>query len=357
MASRQRSGGFTLVELLVVIAIIGVLVALLLPAVQAAREAARRTQCVNQIKQIMLSMVNHEAALGAFPSGGIEPWPRIEDYSSGGRPFGPEKQGLGWTFQVLPYLESGNITNLQTSAQVEAVNPPGFNCPSRRGPTQALRISDTSANFPYLCDYAAAVPFPSRSQLNVPNGIAHPFFKETNGSTLACRSATSRFWGVKSGGLAHAPFKSADSLGASYSGFWGVIVRSNYCAKCDPAEQTTGFYTKISYNRLTDGSSNTLVVGEKSVEPSLYDVGDWHDDKGFSGGWDPDALRVSYCPMGPDKDTDEDIGWRMGSAHSSGMNTGFADGSCHMITYDVDPEMFNSLCHRDDGEIVDLDSL
>ena len=80
-ASRPSSG-FTLVELLVVIAIIGVLVALLLPAVQAAREAARRSQCVNNVKQMMLGMQNHESAKKAFPSGGVAPWPYIEDFLS-----------------------------------------------------------------------------------------------------------------------------------------------------------------------------------------------------------------------------------------------------------------------------------
>ena len=100
----RRTSAFTLVELLVVIAIIGVLVALLLPAVQAAREAARRNQCKNNIKQIMLSMHNHESAKKAFPSGGNVPWPILENYLSGpgGSPYGPAKQGLTWTYQLLP---------------------------------------------------------------------------------------------------------------------------------------------------------------------------------------------------------------------------------------------------------------
>jgi prepilin-type N-terminal cleavage/methylation domain-containing protein len=117
--SRSRRG-FTLVELLVVIAIIGVLVALLLPAVQAAREAARRSQCMNQVKQIMLSMHNHESALRAFPSGGIHPWPRIEDYLNGpgGAPYGPDKQGLTWGFQILPYLEGQAVHNIRNVEQM-----------------------------------------------------------------------------------------------------------------------------------------------------------------------------------------------------------------------------------------------
>ena len=88
----QRRTGFTLVELLVVIAIIGILVALLLPAIQAAREAARRTQCSNNLKQFGLAVLNHESAQRCYPTGGVAPWPKIENYSSGGRPLAPKNK-------------------------------------------------------------------------------------------------------------------------------------------------------------------------------------------------------------------------------------------------------------------------
>lgn len=364
LRTRITISGFTLVELLVVIAIIGVLIALLLPAVQAAREAARRTQCVNNMKQIMLSMLNHESARQAFPSGGISPWPKLEDYLTvpGGSPYGPEKQGLGWAFQLMPYLEGQAIHGLKTAEAVEDTYAPMFNCPSKRGPTRWSNVSFSSSKSPYLMDYAAAVPLQSRAQYGIPQGIENPLYRYNNTfkDTAACSSET--FWGAYSNGPIFGDgMKSVQDLGPTFYGFWGVVVRSNLCVNCpgQGSRMTTGFYQRISFAQIEDGSSNTLVVGEKRLEPSLYDVGDWHDDRGWTGGWDPDILRSTACQIGPDEDTDDGrlAGFRFGSAHASVMNAGFADGSVRSINFDIDLELFNSLGHRSDGVIVDGESL
>ena len=130
--------GFTLVELLVVIAIIGILVALLLPAVQAAREAARRTQCKNQLKQIGLAILNHANTLRVFPTGGAGFHPDIANYVVNGKPLGPDKQGLGWGYQILPYLEEGALQGLTTQIQLQAAGVTLYVCPSRRSPTTGV---------------------------------------------------------------------------------------------------------------------------------------------------------------------------------------------------------------------------
>jgi prepilin-type N-terminal cleavage/methylation domain-containing protein len=371
----RRSAAFTLVELLVVIAIIGVLVALLLPAVQAAREAARRTQCVNNVKQMMLGMQNHESAKRAFPSGGVSPWPHIEDFLTdskpgvansnvSGTPLGPDKQGLSWAFQILPYLEGQGLYNLKTTAQVESASVSMYHCPSRRPPTRYLGVGAI------LMDYAAAVPFRTVGELGpaVYNAAMQP---SPDGGTKACGAA--QMWSAASGGprfqvstdstpdinkKTAAGNTTAGTLGASYAPSMGVIVRSDYCALCDDQKRRTGFYTRVSFNQILDGSSNTMVVCEKKLTPSLYDVGDWHDDKGWSDGWDPDTIRTTVCiPGADDESTGSAEAYKFGSAHAAGMNAGFADSSVRTIGYDVDVEVFNFLGHRADEQSIDAGTL
>src|SRR6478736_2966650 len=134
--------GFTLVELLVVIAIIGILVALLLPAIQAARESGRRAQCQNHLKQIGLAMHNHISSLSVFPTGGDGYNPDIRNYLTGtdvnnpanstGVPNGPNQQGLGWGYQLLPYLEEDALKGITTMGRLASAKVALYFCPSRR---------------------------------------------------------------------------------------------------------------------------------------------------------------------------------------------------------------------------------
>jgi prepilin-type N-terminal cleavage/methylation domain-containing protein len=366
--------GFTLVELLVVIAIIGVLVALLLPAVQAAREAARRTQCVNQVKQIMLSMHNHESALRGFPSGGSSTWPVLNYYlvSPGGAPFGPDKQGLSWAFQILPYLEGQQVYRINDQVQLQETPVPMYNCPSRRGPTRHVTAES------YLMDYAAAVPGRTRSEMIPPldQDDPNPHVQISGFDYVGCDRSTlghNEYWGAHLPfGPIHAPDFSIARTRATleklgkYYGFWGVIVRGDLVVKSNsPGDQIiTGFYERISFAQIPDGASNTMVLGEKLLQPSEYDTGSiGGDDRGWSDGWDIDTLRSTKCMVKGDHEmslAEQGTGhpdYRFGSAHPQTLNVGFADASVQTIRFDIDPELFNKLAHRADGEVADLGTL
>jgi len=354
----DRRPGFTLVELLVVIAIIGILVALLLPAVQAAREAARRTQCTNQIKQMMLAMHNLESAKKAFPSGGIAPYAAIENYLSDsktnptnpkGSPLGPDRQGLSWAYQILPYLEEAAVYDLRNTDQLQKMVISAYHCPSKRGPTRHP-VLDTE-----LMDYAAAVPARPRSKLGVSPTGNYPYINDdATWGTTGC--GVLEFWSIVGG---YYRFENPDLQGRpanllttkAYVGHMGVIGRSDYCATCTPDKQIIGWYKRISFPQIIDGSSKTMVLGEKRLNPDLYDTGDWHDDYGWKEGWDPDTLRSTICLFGPDtNDLSKGFGYNFGAAHPGAMNAGFADGSVTAIKYDIDRELFNRIGHRSDGE-------
>ncbi len=131
--SVRTTRAFTLVELLVVITIIGILISLLLPAVQSAREAARKMQCGNNLKQFGLAAHNHLSAQGMFPSGGDRHW--VPRTMVGGVPAIAPKQAYGWCYQILPYIEQASLWANEDSTIVCSSPIPSINCPTRRRAT------------------------------------------------------------------------------------------------------------------------------------------------------------------------------------------------------------------------------
>jgi len=378
--SHPRRCGFTLVELLVVIAIIGVLVALLLPAIQAAREAARRTTCMNQVRQMGIALNNHVNAFNVFPTGGNVPNPAIQDYQSGtlnspGAPNATNKQGLGAFYQMLPFLEQNAVKNIRTQAQLQSTIIPLYNCPSRRPATN----KNGSATGAQLTDYATAQP-----------------------ATLPCGSSSYdplTAWPMVSGSSAQKGIRSywcgeTPTQGGSWgtdpdrhANYGGVIVRTPYriisgATATAPArgELVPGFPTAVKPGQVTDGLSNTLVISEKVVRSDLYEGqaapdpggGGVSDDRGWADGWDPDCVRFTGVPPISDDDTaicrNSDstiqrtcIGFGgevpvlfFGSAHSGGVSAVYADASGHFINFDVDHLVFNALGTRAGEETVGL---
>jgi prepilin-type N-terminal cleavage/methylation domain-containing protein len=353
--SSARHRGFTLVELLVVIAIIGILVALLLPAIQAAREAARRSQCQNNLKQIGLAILNHENSRSVFPTGGGDIWPYIEHYLADtetvsdptkrrGPPNGPERQGLSWAYQILPYLEEGALRDLTTQARLNDALVTIYFCPSRRAPRRVQDAAAGQSASQWGLDYAAIVPArddPATPEFDaVLNDIP---------SFYGCKNCNTKLSLLSS---AHKPLVA------------GIIVRTPcYLGPIPSCLPNPNMLPPTKAQQITDGLSKTLMISEKRLKPSLYDVGDWCDDRGWTDGWDPDTVRTTSFPFGKDRDdtpgTDEhDTLCRgIGAAHSAGVHAAFGDGTVRTISYDVSIAVLNRFVHRSDGSSVDESTL
>ena len=354
---------FTLVELLVVIAIIGVLVALLLPAVQAAREAARRTQCKNNLKQLGLACQNFHDTHTFFPLGGTEN--RVYLSFTNGKADGPRNQFLGWPYQLLAFIEDGNAKrnaeaagaasgSVQGTAALQDHAVPLYNCPSRRGPTKGADVDTNTQKASYLIDYAGAIGGIPRSE---DDAKYTSYMAEMNAyrgnstATVAQMTKSDLFWGCEGCGsglpgqgdpvVIRGIIQRSDSQGEGFRAGWGMTV---------------------SFRQIPDGASNTMLIGEKRLVPSKYPTGEWHDDRGWIDGWDPDTMRSTMFPVQADSEEEDRnqtnmLPYSFGSAHSGGINCVFADGSVQTISYEIDPDTFIYLGNRDDGQAVNLSNL
>jgi prepilin-type N-terminal cleavage/methylation domain-containing protein/prepilin-type processing-associated H-X9-DG protein len=312
--------GFTLVELLVVIAIIGVLVALLLPAVQAARESARRTQCSNHLKQIGIAFHNHADTYGHFPTGGWG-WSYVGDPDGG---FGENQPG-GWTYNILPFIEQqalreigiGQAGPLKQAELARLVGTPikFYNCPSRR-PAKLYPI--LPANQPLN---AASVSAGAKTDYSVNVGDGNN--ERSAGSPTEAPVGNTAYTGIHH-------------------------MRS-----------------KIKMGEVTDGLSNTFMVGEKYLHPTQYMTGvDAADNENLYVGFDNDHCRstdVTQTQSNPDlfryfpprKDSKAYSGLHVfGSAHPGGFNMVMCDGSVRNIHYEIERLSYKHLGNRMDGEVI-----
>jgi prepilin-type N-terminal cleavage/methylation domain-containing protein/prepilin-type processing-associated H-X9-DG protein len=308
---RGRSA-FTLIELLVVIAIIAVLIGLLLPAVQKIREAANSASCRNNLKQIGLAFHNHHDQYGFFPGGG-DLWSTPPTYVNGvpevGRP-----QQAGWGFQILPFIEADNVwrggqaTN-DVGRVLVAIGTPNklFFCPSRRGPMTVVYTEDLGP------EYFGNFPEPQPDQA----------------ITALCDYAASNLENT------------------------GVVVRTSGDVQYGPRP-----LANVRIADVTDGTSNTLLAGDKRMNRRLLGQWQFDDSEGYTAGFDEDTLRFTNQPPAPDHNgmvvNGEEVNGQklFGSSHPSGINTVFADGSVHFISYGIDPTVFSRLGHKSDGQVI-----
>jgi prepilin-type processing-associated H-X9-DG protein len=305
--------GNSLVELLIVLAIIAILAALLLPAVQAARESARLVQCKNHLKQLGLAMENHVGVYHRYPSNG---WGHLW-IGNPDRGTGKEQPG-GWVYNLLPFLEQTRLREMglglpedQQHAELTRlvqVPLPVMTCPTRATPS----LSPAAPCWPpHNADW---VSFIAKNDYAVNCG---DFFTDD------------QVWG--------GPNTLADGDAGLYP--W-----------TDPSKVTGVCFqrSEIRPAMVLDGLSQTYLIGEKYVSRGNYET---YSDEGYNQsmyhGSSLDLTRWVF--QTPRQDAEEEDYYRFGSPHPAGCQFVFCDGSVRLIGYHIDAEVHRRLGHRRDG--------
>ncbi len=323
--------GFTLVELLVVITIIGILIALLLPAVQAAREAARRLQCCNHLKQLALGCLSHEETHEFFPTGGWgSEWAPDPDQG-----FTKDQPG-SWLFVVLPYIEQDNVFNL-------AAGDPGWPVPASKSAKIAQTMQTVIPTF--YC--------PSRRQ---PLASPSPRWRPGYWRNMPGQAPPTLCHNDYAANLGSLGLRGMQPVSTTYNDAKDDdIGPPRYFPTARNWNGVSFVRSEISMAQVSDGTSNTFLIGEKYIDPDHYMTGvDFGDDEGAFGGISADSHRGAAPDLPPMQDTPGTMYyWAFGSAHAVGFHMAMCDGSVHMIGYQIDPQVYGWLGGRNDGMVID----
>ena len=352
----RRHRGFTLVELLVVIAIIGILVALLLPAVQSAREAARRTQCKSNLRQVGLACLTHESAQRSFPAGGWGfAWVGDPDMGTG------EKQPGGWIFAIAPFIEEAAIAQVGSGVpggimaavtpKKEAIaaqmkHPIGvFICPSRRA-VLAYPAIDPDTNQPIQPPW---------------NAVAPPVYAKSD--YAANGGGSSVGLGKGPDARCYQQYPNCNNLGDG----WVWDSNSAY----QQWDGIVGYRRGAELRQISDGASKTLLAAEKYLSTDMYTNG-LHDadNNSMYTGWDWDTVRWGGSIGFPTDDPDalanpgqvpiqdqksnprgntQNFVKHFGGPHSV-LNAVGCDGASPTISFEIDPWVWNAYVRRNGGK-------
>lgn len=327
-----RNRGFTLIELLVVIAIIGILIGMLLPAVQSVRAAARRTQCLNNLRQIAVGCSNFHSTFQAFPPARLGPLEGSTE-SFTGQPVGY----ASWFVRILPYVEQDNLhkewdlksefDSQNTTARSTPV--PLYLCPERRDATEAVgEPQEVTITLPCGC----------------PGGV-----RIVEGGALGDYAANA---GDLSPGAIGAPTDFYQPGQGT-----GVMFTARTIGSLDTGP--LGWADKISAERIRDGASNTILVGE-AHKPVEYLKLPPYDAPIYSGYEFPSIARIGGhgVPISRNRyDTSPTSFFQWGSWHAAVCQFAMADGSTRSLATFVDPETLRRLCCREDGQPIDFSML
>jgi prepilin-type processing-associated H-X9-DG protein len=336
--SQRRRPAFTLVELLMVVAICNILLALLFPAVQSARESANRLECANHLKQIGLAWQMHHDAHRHFPTGGWG-WLWTGDPNRG---YGEQQPGA-WAFNILPYVDEQSLHDIGlgmfdtasskafSTANIQRLSTPVplLYCPSRRAVALYPNVQwHPAAN--NCGDLTAMARGDYAANVGNPNTPVDPVncsqsFVQCNGGPPSLAAADNGSWSQWANGTA----------------FNGVSFQRS----------------TIALRNVTDGTSYTAMVGENYINPNHYETGTFgSDNESIYAGFDDDLYKTTGFGPLQDTPTNSDL-FRFGSAHSSAFNMSFCDGSVRQINYEIDDGVFSAFGSRNGGEIIDASML
>lgn len=328
---KHRHAAFTLVELLVVIAIIGILVSLTLPAIQSARESGRRTQCKNNLQQIVKGAQSHLTTQGFYPSGG---W----GYVWAGDPdrgFGMTQPG-SWLYNILPYIEEQALHDLGKGlpdAQRKAAG-------TKRVETPVASFLCATRNRPQVIDYKIASAYEFRNVSPRPTVMATSDYAGCGGDVFAISAGP--------GTDINTTLRKSDP---------------NFVKKFGGGVDSNGIMSVASEWKpahIKDGMSKTYFAGERYLYFADYATGSGSDDSGWNTGYDHDTIRWADNAPNFDNTVDSTATAKtnnFGSAHISGFNMAMCDGSVVSIPYDIDLTVHKQFANRKDGGPSDLSVL